>query len=486
MPTYTLYNPSSNTPAQLAGLLLAGDSGISIVASSVLLKYGTGIADEATGTRDTTSVSYYDGSISALGIGPGLLLTSGDAAPPSTNSSDSYSVGLSPSNTDTDLNAAVKAGFPAAGDVQDATVMQFQFTVTDPNLKGVQFDLIFASDEYPEFSDTDFVDIGAVFINGVNYALFNGKTDQPLSIIDKNLAAGGFRDNAGSSIPIEYDGVSVKLTIVAPVQAGVNTIKIAVGDTGDQIYDSGLFVSNLRAVPYSGTGLGKVIPGGAGNDALVGTSDNEVFDLGAGNDSATGNGGDDLVLGGPGIDLAIFGGPKANFAIAKAASGGFTVKDNVGTSGTDTLVDVERAKFTDKSIALDLGPGQAAGNTAKLIGAIFDVPYLIPEFVGIGISLFDGGQTMLQVAQLALDTSLYVQLAGSRSNTAFVNVVYKNVVGVAPSPSELAYFQGFLDRGDMTQAQLAVMAAETDLNAVNIDLVGLANNGIEFTPVPGG
>jgi len=480
MATFTLYNPAAATPAQLASLLLAGNSSISIVSGSVVLKYGTGTSDDVA-ARATASISYYDGSIAQLGIGAGLLLSSGDAAPPASNGSDSYSVALTPDNTDADLNTAVKAGFPGAGDVEDATVLQFQFTVTDPNLKGVQFDLIFASDEYPEFSDTSFVDIAGVFINGVNYALFNGKTDQPLSIIDKNLVAGGFRDNAGSAIPIEYDGVSIKLTIVAPVQPGVNTIKIAVGDTGDQIYDSGLFVSNMRAVAFAGTGLGTVVPGTAGNDVVIGGNFNELFDLGTGNDRATGNGGDDVVLGGPGIDVSVYAKAFTNYTIAKT-SGGYTVTDKLGTEGIDTLVDTERARFTDKNIALDLGPGQSAGNTVKLIGAIFDTPYLTTEFIGIGISLFDGGRTLEQVAQLAIDTGLYVQLAGSRSNADFVNLVYKNVIGTGPSVSELAYFQGFLDRGDMTQAQLAVLAANTDFNATNINLVGLANGGVEFLP----
>jgi hypothetical protein len=484
MPTYTLYNPT-NTPAQMASLLLAGNSNISIVPSSVVLKYGTGTVFDVAGSRETASISYYDGSISQLGISPGLLLTSGDGAPPATNTEDGYSVQLSPNNTDADLNTAVKAGFPGAGDVEDATVLQFQFTVTDPNLKGIQFDLVFASDEYPEFSDSSFVDIGAVFINGVNYALFNGKTDQPLSIIDKNLVAGGFRDNASSSIPIEYDGVSVKLTIVAPVQAGVNTIKIAVGDTGDQIYDSGLFVSNMRAVPFTGTGLGTVVQGTGGNDNFVGGNFNEVFDLGLGNDFATGNGGDDLLLGGLGIDTAIYTTILANLTIAKSSSG-YAVTDKTGVQGIDTLVDVERVKTSDKNIALDLGVGQAAGNTAKLIGAIFDTAYMTPEFVGIGISLFDGGRSMEQVAQLAINTGLYAQLAGSRSNADFVKLVYANVVGVAPNATDLAYFQGFLDSGNMTQAQLAVLAANTDVNALNVNLVGLSNAGIEFLPYPGG
>ena len=137
----------------------------------------------------------------------------------------------------------------------------------------------------------------------------------------------------------------------------------------------------------------------------------------------------------------------------------------------------------DLGFALDLDG--AAGSTARLIGAIFDTPFLIPEFVGIGIRFFDDGWSMEAVAQLALNTDLYVERAGSRSNADFVRLVYENVVGVAPSAAEQAVYEGILDRGEMTQAQLAVFAAETAENALNIDLVGLSNSGIEFIPNAG-
>lgn len=461
MATFTLYSPERHTPRQMVDLLLAPNSGLTIVGSSPALVYGRGADGEGEGM--TASISIYDGSIAGLGIGAGLLLTSGDGAPPATNEYEAYSVTLDPSTRDADLTAAAKAGFPEAGQVEDATVLSFQFTVSDPGLTGIQFDLVFGSDEYPEYSDTDYVDIGAVFINGVNRALFNGQTDQPLSVIDRNLSAGGFRDNTDGQIPIEYDGLSVKLSIVAPVVPGVNTLKIAVGDTGDPIFDSGLFIANLRAVPFSGTGLSRVVQGSNAADALTAGAGNELID------------------GGSGIDTAVYAGAKANYTITRSGSS-YLVTDRVGDGGTDTLVGVERMRLGSQWVALDLDAGGSAGKTARLIGAVFDTAYLNPQFVGIGIALFDAGRTMEQVAQLALDTDLFRQLAGSRSNADFVRLVYQNVVGAAPGSADQALFQGLLDRGEMTQAQLAVLAAGVDLNAGNIGLTGLANSGIEFIP----
>lgn len=103
------------------------------------------------------------------------------------------------------------------------------------------------------------MDIGAAFINDVNYALFNNDVTQPLSVIQTNLDLGNFFNNQDGSFPIEYDGVSKLLTVIAPVQQGTNNIKIAVADTGDQAYDSGLFISNFQGTGYSGGGLAQVV-----------------------------------------------------------------------------------------------------------------------------------------------------------------------------------------------------------------------------------
>ncbi len=139
--------------------------------------------------------------------------------------------------------------------MQDVSILAFNFTVADPSLRFVQIELVFASDEFPESSSSPFVDIAAVFVNGVNYALFDGQANQPLSVIDRIVDTGALQNNGDGHIAIEYDGVSRKLVVTAPVHAGVNTLKLAVGDTGDGVGDSAIFVANLRAVAYGGAGM---------------------------------------------------------------------------------------------------------------------------------------------------------------------------------------------------------------------------------------
>lgn len=152
MPTFTLYDPEIHTQSSLTSALLSPSPEIAINTSTIDLKYGTGAAfvDDHI-AYNTTSIAFYDGSISGLGIGAGLLLTSGDGRPPEANTGSGHSIELFPSETDEDLNATVHTAFPSAGDVQDATVLEFDFTVSDPILTSVKIDIIFGSDEYPEF-----------------------------------------------------------------------------------------------------------------------------------------------------------------------------------------------------------------------------------------------------------------------------------------------------------------------------------------------
>lgn len=86
---------------------------------------------------------------------------------------------------------------------------------------------------------------------------------------------------------------------------------------------------------------------------------------------------------------------------------------------------------------------------------------------GGGLSLFDGGMAYADVVALAIGTAQFQQLAGSRSNAAFVTTVYRNVVGVAPTTTERDSFVAQLDNGTHTQTSLGVLAAQIALNALN-------------------
>jgi hypothetical protein len=53
----------------------------------------------------------------------------------------------------------------------DATVLEFDFV---PTFSTVQFQYVFSSEEYSDFSNTSFNDVFAFFVNGVNIAVVPG------------------------------------------------------------------------------------------------------------------------------------------------------------------------------------------------------------------------------------------------------------------------------------------------------------------------
>jgi len=209
--------------------------------------------------------------------------------------------------------------------------------------------------------------------------------------------------------------------------------------------------------------------GTTGPDTLVGSPANDTLRGFAGNDAIDGLGG---------RDLAVYAATRAQ-ATLKPSGAGLTV--TTPAEGTDTLANVERLQFADGFVAIDLGGN--AGTVAKVIGAMFGLPTLKDKaVVGNALGRVDAGMSELDLIAWAIDSDLFLSLAGSRSNTAFVDLVYANVVGVKPGPADLAHFVGLLDSGLFTQATLGLLAAEIDINQAHVDLVGLAGSGLDYTP----
>lgn len=319
--------------------------------------------------------------------------------------------------------------------------------------------------------------------NGITTNTFNIPTNLPSEVTN------------GKSVLVATQGFS-ELGIVTPDYIMPNgflfTVSGAVsfpGMVGGEINYASLPADGIRSLnPDSSTGVNSptnfagntgtipsnVFSGTDDPDNLVGTSGDD-FILGAGGqDTLEGAEGNDTLNGGLGVDTAIYASNRADYSILGSISG-LSVS---GPDGNDTLSGIERLHFADKNIAMDLNAGQAASNTVLLIGAAFDAPTIQehPDYVGIGLNLFDSGQSMLQVAQLVIG------VLGNPSNGGFVDMVFQNVVGVAPSAAEHDFYVGLLQGsgGSFTQAELLEIAANSEVNATNIDLVGLQQSGVVF------
>ena len=183
--------------------------------------------------------------------------------------------------------------------------------------------------------------------------------------------------------------------------------------------------------------------------------------------------------GGPGVDTVTYAG-KASEYIVKPDGTGIEVSSVNFSEGSDWLLSIERLQFKNSKLALDVANGPVADG-AKLMGALLGPAFVKDKaLAGIVIGLMDQNYSAEFVATLGLATPLYLGMAGSSSHVDFVKHVFTNVVGRQPLANELNQYVGMLENGSATQASLAVMAANTDLNAARIDLVGLIQHGWEF------
>ena len=175
-------------------------------------------------------------------------------------------------------------------------------------------------------------------------------------------------------------------------------------------------------------------------------------------------------------DTNVLSGPVGAHTLNVQADGSVQV---TGTDGiSHMLTNMERLHFSDASVALDINGN--AGTTAKILGLVFGPDSVANKaYVGMGLNLLDGGMSYQDAMQAALNA----KLGPSFSTADEVNLAYQNLFGTRPTASEMSYWENAVASGQFTHASLAVMAAETGLNAEKINLIGLAHTGLEYLPV---
>jgi hypothetical protein len=287
----------------------------------------------------------------------------------------------------------------------------------------------------------------------------------------KTLYGGNASFNAGDTVYKYQNSDGGTLEIIDDA-SGYDTIDLSAVTVGAKVDMRPGGFSSVGVVGFSAatnnlsielsTTIEKLI-GTNSNDSVIGNDADNLFDLGLGTDTADG---------GAGIDTAIY---HVSRSAAQASASGGTV--HVSSAGiNDTLTQIERVEFTDSKLAFDLDGH--AGITAEIIGAVFGPSAVAahPDYAGIGLSLLDEGMSEGALVQLALDT----RLGPVHDTSQVVSLLYSNVAGVQPSAAQSAPYRAQLDSKAETEADLGVFAADTPQNAANIDLVGLAQNGLVF------
>ena len=171
-----------------------------------------------------------------------------------------------------------------------------------------------------------------------------------------------------------------------------------------------------------------------------------------------------LQLNGPSMAYSIASSNASLILLDKLTSGAVPI----------SLVDVERLKFSDKDVAIDLNGH--AGTVVKVIGAVIGPDFVKnPIYVGIGLGYLDKGMSYSDLCLLAL------QAMGVTTADAIVSLLWRNVVGFDANDTQKAPYIKMLQDG-LKPGDLVVMAADNVLNMTNIGLAGLAQTGLEFIP----
>lgn len=216
-----------------------------------------------------------------------------------------------------------------------------------------------------------------------------------------------------------------------------------------------------------------------GNDLIRGSSGNDFLLGGPGNDTIIGGPGNDTIFGGQGTDTAVFSGTVNQYNAQIDANGLLQVSDTIASSrdGTNTLEGIERLRFHDGDLALDIDG--VAGQAYRIYKGAFNRQ---PDADGLGfwISQMDDGLSLLEAAASFIASEEFVQRYGADpSNEAFIDLLYENVLQRQADADGYQFWTNVLNNG-VTRAALLVEFSESDENRLNVE--PLIENGIFYTP----
>jgi len=259
---------------------------IAQLVQNILIGQGV-VVSNITFTGDVQSIGSFTTGATAtnLGIDSGIVLSTGNVI-------DMAGSALSSASTTTTGGSDPELASLVTQTINDAAVLEFDFT---PLSDTIRFNFVFGSEEYPGFVNSGYNDVFGFFISGINpgnfstpynnynIALIPGTTT-PVSIDNVNNG----QSNTGPCVNCQYyydnsngqyvalDGFTTVLTAEAWVMPCTSYhIKIAIGDAGDHIFDSGVFLqagsfsSNAPSITQStSTNVDTVAVEGC-NDAII-------------------------------------------------------------------------------------------------------------------------------------------------------------------------------------------------------------------------
>ena len=198
-----------------------------------------------------------------LVIQDGVLLTTGLASQATGPNVNTQSTFLHGTAGDADLSTLIGQG------TFDANTLTLQFTAA-PGTISIQFDFIFGSDEFRELRGNVVTDAFAAFVDGTQAVFDQGTPPRPMNINNSLLTVDNSFIGTPGLLNIEYDGLTPRLRVRAPLNTALttHTIKFVIADAGPRDFgnidiESGVFISRLQGstVLLGAAATGEPAPG---------------------------------------------------------------------------------------------------------------------------------------------------------------------------------------------------------------------------------
>ncbi len=197
----------------------------------------------------------------------------------------------------------------------------------------------------------------------------------------------------------------------------------------------------------------------------------------ASNDKLSGSAGNDQLDGAGGVDTVVVQGKRANFFLATSATG-YTLSDQSGAEGMDSLLNVERIAFADATLALDIAGN--GGQSYRLYQAAFN---RVPDSGGLGfwIHHMDTGMPLETVASYFVSSQEFIDLYGRNlSNAAFIDKLYQNVLHRAGDAGGVEFWNNYMDKLGGSQASVLAYFGESPENVAALAVT--IGQGFTYTP----
>lgn len=206
--------------------------------ANTILGSGISISNVAyTGAAGASGV-FSEGNSSGLDIDKGVVLSTGSAE------------GAAGANTKLDFSVSNgTAGYAplttlSGNPTYDATLLKFDFTFSGGLGGDLNFNFIFGSEEYLKYVGTEYNDVFAFYVDGVNVALTPG-TANPITIntINPSQNSSLFVDNTSKINNTQMNGFTRAMQVnLKNLSGGSHTMEFAIADAADANFDSWIFI----------------------------------------------------------------------------------------------------------------------------------------------------------------------------------------------------------------------------------------------------